>query len=51
MIELELGVGLAQSFDTGKEILFFSEKHNTAALSFSQILFHTNSCFIGVNLL
>lgn len=56
MIEIELGLGFAQSFVTGKEI-FFSEKHNAdkfhfaAVLSFSQMLFQTNSCFIGVNLL
>jgi len=49
MTELELGLGFAHSFVTGKE--FFSEKHNAAALSFSQILFQTDSCFISVNLL
>ena len=34
-------LGFAHSFDTGKDISF-SEKHNAAALSFTQILFQAN---------
>ena len=49
IIKLEFGLGFAHSFVPG--MAFFSDKHNAGTVSFSQNLFQTNLCFIGVNLL